>query len=387
MKTLLCHSKIPARLPASLRDRLAHVGRHKPLAFQPLQRGVYAAQGNLAATVLLKFARYGNSISVVAQLNENQENHQLELAEIVSLRHLFKNSEEMAGSQDILPGIYTETCMSTHLDRILSTTRGTVALSKSRVSIVDLEQMAALHEPRGWSRALRANSATVPAIIAELKKASPSKGLIRADFDVSWLAQRYAAGGATVLSVLTDEPYFQGSLHNLELASAAVPVPCLRKDFTIDEYQILEARAHSGDAILLIAAALTDAELLRFTRAAHEISLDVLCEVHTGEELDRVLSIAETPDAIGVNNRDLRTFEVRLQTSLELVESIPASVVRVAESGISTVEDITRLREAGFDAFLIGESLMRHPDPAVALRNLLAAGNTRVAEVSSGIEQ
>jgi indole-3-glycerol phosphate synthase len=277
--------------------------------------------------------------------------------------------------------------MSTHLDRILSTSRATVALSKSRVSIADLERMAALHEPRGWSRALRANSVKVPAIIAELKKASPSKGLIRADFDVSWLAQRYAAGGATVLSVLTDEPYFQGSLRNLELASAAVSLPCLRKDFTVDEYQILEARAHSGDAILLIAAALTDAELLRFTRAAHEISLDVLCEVHTGDELDRVLSIAETPDAIGVNNRDLRTFEVRLETSLELVERIPASVVRVAESGIRTAEDIARLREAGFDAFLIGESLMRHPDPAVALRNLLEAEDARVAQVSSGIEQ
>jgi indole-3-glycerol phosphate synthase len=262
--------------------------------------------------------------------------------------------------------------MSTHLDRILATTRAAVAASRECVSVAELERQAAQHQPRGWARALRARAASGPAIIAELKKASPSKGLIRADFDVAWLAQRYAAGGATVLSVLTDEPYFQGSLRNLELASAAVELPCLRKDFTIDEYQILEARAHSGDAILLIAAALSDDELLRFTCAAHAFALDVLCEVHTGEELDRVLAMDEAPDAIGVNNRDLRTFEVRLETSLDLVERIPASVVRVAESGITTSADLARLRSAGFDAFLIGESLMRQPDPAVALQTLLA---------------
>jgi indole-3-glycerol phosphate synthase len=262
--------------------------------------------------------------------------------------------------------------MSTHLDRILATTRATVAASRERVPVAELERMAALHEPRGWAGALRARSLTGPAIIAELKKASPSKGLIRADFDVSWLAQRYATGGATVLSVLTDESYFQGSLRNLELASAAVPLPCLRKDFTVNEYQILEARAHCGDAVLLIAAALTDNELMRFIRAAHALALDVLCEVHCAEELERVLSLAEAPDAIGVNNRDLRTFEVRLQTSLDLVERIPASVVRVAESGIATPADLARLRVAGFDAFLIGESLMRQSDPSTALQALLA---------------
>jgi indole-3-glycerol phosphate synthase len=263
--------------------------------------------------------------------------------------------------------------MSTHLDRILATTRATVAASRERVSTAELERMAALHEPRGWAGALRARSLTGPAIIAELKKASPSKGLIRGDFDVAWLAERYAAGGATVLSVLTDEPYFQGSLRNLELTSAAVPLPCLRKDFTVDEYQIIEARAHCGDAVLLIAAALTDKEMLRFTRAAHGLALDVLCEVHSADELDRVLALAEQPDAIGVNNRDLRTFEVRLETSLELVERIPASVVRVTESGIATQADMAELRNAGFDAFLIGESLMRQPDPALALQALLAS--------------
>jgi indole-3-glycerol phosphate synthase len=260
--------------------------------------------------------------------------------------------------------------MSTHLDKIMATTRATVAASRAAVPVADLERLAALHQPRGWASALRAKSGA--AVIAEIKKASPSKGLIRADFDVAWLAQRYAAGGAAALSVLTDEPYFQGSLRNLELASAAVALPCLRKDFTVDEYQIVEARAHGGDAILLIAAALNDEELLSFTRAAQALSLDVLAEVHTAEELDRVLSLAAQPDAIGVNNRDLHTFDVRLETSLALAERIPATVVRVAESGISTPSDLARLREAGFDAFLIGESLMRQPDPGVALERLLA---------------
>jgi len=262
--------------------------------------------------------------------------------------------------------------MPSHLDKILATTRATVVASRERVPVAELERMAALHAPRGWARALRAKAVSGPAIIAELKKASPSKGLIREDFDVSWLAQRYADGGAAVLSVLTDEPYFQGSLRNLELASAAVSLPCLRKDFTVDEYQIVEARAHCGDAILLIAAALTDEEMLRFTRAAHALALDVLCEVHCGDELDRVLALAESPDAIGVNNRDLRTFAVRLETSLELVDRIPVSVVRVAESGIAKSADLATLRAAGFGAFLIGESLMRQPDPAIALQSLLA---------------
>jgi len=230
---------------------------------------------------------------------------------------------------------------------------------------------AAEHQPRGWAHAVRRRARTAPAIIAELKKASPSKGLIRADFDIEWLARRYHEGGAAVLSVLTDEPYFQGSLRNLELASAAVPLPCLRKDFTVDEYQIVEARAHGGDAILLIAAALGDAEMERFIRTAHALSLDVLCEVHTAQELDQVLTLTEQPDAIGVNNRDLRSFEVRLETSLELIRRIPATTVRVAESGITSAADLMRLRQAGFDAFLIGESLMRQADPAEALRHLL----------------
>jgi indole-3-glycerol phosphate synthase len=210
-------------------------------------------------------------------------------------------------------------------------------------------------------------------VIAEIKKASPSKGLIRADFDPAWLASRYRGGGAAALSVLTDEPYFQGSLRNLELASQAAPLPCLRKDFMVDEYQILEARAHRADAILLIAAALTDAELKQFAQSAHVFQLDVLVEVHTADELTRVLdALGETgADAIGVNNRDLKSFEVSLETSIALVERIPASVIRVTESGIFTSGDISRLRSAGFDAFLIGESLMRQPDPGKALAELI----------------
>jgi indole-3-glycerol phosphate synthase len=221
---------------------------------------------------------------------------------------------------------------------------------------------------------LRRRAADGPAVIAEIKKASPSKGLIRADFDPAWLAGRYRAGGAAALSVLTDEPYFQGSLRNLELASAAAPLPCLRKDFVVDEYQIVEARAHRADAILLIAAALSDAELHHFAEVAGGFSLDVLVEVHSAAELDRVLDVlGETgADAIGVNNRDLKSFEVSLETSLALVERIPSRVVRVTESGISASKDVARLRKAGFDAFLIGESLMRQPDPGAALAALLA---------------
>jgi indole-3-glycerol phosphate synthase len=267
--------------------------------------------------------------------------------------------------------------MSTHLDKILATTRATVAAAKASVLIAELERLAALHQPRGWAAALRRKAATGPAIIAEIKKASPSKGMIRAEFDAVELARSYFAGGAAALSVLTDEPFFQGSLRNLELASAAVPLPCLRKDFTVDEYQIVEARAHHGDAILLIAAALTDGELKRFAETARGINLDVLVEVHTADELDRVLSaLGESgADAIGVNNRDLRNFQARLETSLELVARIPPTVVRVSESGIATPGDLIRLQAAGFDAFLIGESLMLQPDPGAALKVLLAGAS------------
>jgi len=265
----------------------------------------------------------------------------------------------------------------TFLSTILATTRATVDACKGSIPRAELERRAAEHHPRGWAAALRRRSAHGPAVIAEIKKASPSKGLIRAAFDPAWLARRYRAGGAAALSVLTDEPYFQGSLRNLELASAAAPLPCLRKDFIIDEYQIVEARAHRADAILLIAAALEGEVLKRFAQTAHALALDVLVEVHTADELEQVLdtgiaAMGETGAlAIGVNNRNLKTFEVSAEISLALAERIPASAVRVTESGISTPEDIARLRKAGFDAFLVGESLMRQPDPGEALAELI----------------
>jgi indole-3-glycerol phosphate synthase len=264
--------------------------------------------------------------------------------------------------------------MITHLDTILASTRATVAAAKARTPLAMLERRARLHAPRGWAAALRRKAAAGTAVIAEIKKASPSRGLIRTEFDAAELARSYLAGGAAALSVLTDAPFFQGSLRDLEAASAAATLPCLRKDFMVDEYQLAEARAHGADAILLIAAALEDAELVGLAAAAREWELDVLVEVHTGGELDRVLdALGEAgADAIGVNNRDLKTLEVRLETSFELVERIPKSVIRVAESGISRPADLARLRAARFDAFLIGESLMRRADPGKALAELIA---------------
>jgi len=279
--------------------------------------------------------------------------------------------------QITIVAVYSTQSMSTNADTILASilakTRSTVATAKMSVPLADLERKVT-HRPRGWAAALRRQAAAGTAVIAEIKKASPSKGLIRADFDPSWLAARYRAGGAAALSVLTDEPYFQGSLRNLELASAAAPLPCLRKDFMIDEYQVVEARAHRADAILLIAAALTNEELKHLSEVANGFSLDVLVEVHTEDELSRVLdTLGESgANAIGVNNRDLRTFEVSLETSLALVARIPSGMVRVTESGIFTPGHIAQLRAAGFDAFLIGESLMRQPDPGAALAELLA---------------
>jgi indole-3-glycerol phosphate synthase len=265
--------------------------------------------------------------------------------------------------------------MDSQLTKILASTRRGVEERKAATSKRLLQQAAAEHQPRGFARALRRMASSGPAVIAELKKASPSKGLIRPNFDVAALAASVAGGGAAALSVLTEEHFFQGSLHNLEVASQSCDLPCLRKDFLLDEFQLLEARAHRADAILLIAAALSDLELRALAAQAHALELDVLCEVHTGEELDRVLDLG--CDAIGVNNRDLRTFAVRLQVSLDLVSRLPAGSVHVSESGIETAEDLNRLRAAGFDAFLIGESLMRQPDPGRALESLLLAAAER----------
>jgi indole-3-glycerol phosphate synthase len=270
--------------------------------------------------------------------------------------------------------------MDSQLTKILAVTRRGVEERKVASSRRLLEAAACAHQPRGFARALRQKAASGPAVIAELKKASPSRGLIRPDFDVAALAKELADGGAAALSVLTEEHFFQGSLHNLEVASQSCDLPCLRKDFVVDEFQLLEARAHRADAILLIAAALSDLELRELATQAHALELDVLCEVHTAEELDRVFDLG--CDAVGVNNRDLRTFAVRLDVSLDLASRLPPGAVHVSESGIERAEDLTRLRAAGFHAFLIGESLMRQPDPGRALGTLLL-GATERSPVSS----
>jgi indole-3-glycerol phosphate synthase len=251
------------------------------------------------------------------------------------------------------------------LDQILTRTRADLARRKEQTSRATLEQQALRHTPRGFAAALRAAAAAGPAIIAELKKASPSKALIRPDFSASALAPAMQTGGAAALSVLTDEPFFQGSLSNLESASNATTIPCLRKDFIVDDYQIVEARAHGADAVLLIVAALSDAELTHLSTTAHDYALDVLCEVHTREEAQRIRHLGCS--LVGVNNRDLRTFEVRLELSLELAAELPPDAVLVAESGIHDPADYVLLRAAGYRAFLIGETFMRQPDPGRAL--------------------
>lgn len=260
--------------------------------------------------------------------------------------------------------------MASKLDEIIVATRTRLSQTKPAADVSDLELRAAAHQPRGFRNRLRETGKSGPAIIAELKKASPSKGLIRPDFPVAELARELAKAGATALSVLTDEPYFQGSLRNLEFASQATSLPCLRKDFIVDEFQLLEARAHCADAVLLIVAALTQSELTDLSQRARVLDLDVLCEVHDRDELQRALDAG--CDTVGVNNRNLHTFRVDLNTSLELADLMPDHVLKVAESGIETADDIARLRSAGFEAFLIGESLMRAPRPGDALATLLA---------------
>lgn len=259
--------------------------------------------------------------------------------------------------------------MPTSLDSIVSATRKRVSESRRSTDLRGLERKASAYTPRGFRERLRRAARSGPAIIAELKKASPSKGLIRADFRPIELAQELEQAGAAALSVLTDEEFFQGSLEYLEQASAATSLPCLRKDFMVDEFQILESRAHCADAILLIVAALDQKELLTFARTAQAHELDVICEVHDEDELQRALDAG--CDLIGVNSRDLKTFKVDLATALRLGEKIPSECVRVAESGIHSGADVARLRSAGYDAFLIGESLMRAERPGEALKILM----------------
>jgi Indole-3-glycerol phosphate synthase len=221
---------------------------------------------------------------------------------------------------------------------------------------------------RQFSDALRL---ATPAIIAEVKKASPSKGLLQPDFQPEAIARAYEQGGAACLSVLTDRRYFQGSLDDLQAARNATSLPALRKDFTIDRLQILEAAAHGADAVLLIAAILHTEQLRTFRELATKLGLTALVEVHNEAELER--AIDSGADVIGVNNRNLDTFEVSLEVSLRLSEKMPEHVLRVSESGIFTRTDIELLQGAGFRAFLIGESLMKSADPAAALRSLTQA--------------
>lgn len=270
--------------------------------------------------------------------------------------------------------------MTATLAQLVAESRQRVGRPKSQSQLADLGRQAAHHLPRGFRDALRRASETGPAVIAELKKASPSRGMIRGSFHPSVLAFELAEAGAAALSVLTEEEHFQGSLGNLSEASVAVELPCLRKDFFVHEHQVLEARAHSADAILLIVAALSDPELRGLREAAVRYGLDVLCEVHDAGELKRALDIGF--DTIGVNNRDLRTFEVKLETAETLAPLIPSGVVKVAESGIRDGSDLRRLRDAGYDAFLIGETLMRAEHPGEVLRDLFASAKAPQAIAS-----
>lgn len=233
---------------------------------------------------------------------------------------------------------------------------------------VDLERRAAQRSPaRDFKAALTVHP---PAIISEIKKASPSKGILAHDFRPAFIAQMYASGGAAALSVLTDREFFKGDLADLEAARAAVSIPVLRKDFTIDDLHVIEAAAHGADAILLIAAILDESKMRDFRMLAARYGMAALVEVHNEEELDAAL--ASGAEIVGVNNRNLHTFEVSLDTSLLLAKRIPANVVKVAESGIHSREDVQTLRTAGFHAFLVGEHLMKSTDPAAALKALRA---------------
>jgi len=266
--------------------------------------------------------------------------------------------------------------MPVSLDQIVAATRRRVAEAKAMADLPELEHKAEAHVPRGFRRALEAANRAGIAVIAELKKASPSRGVIRAAFDPESLARELEGAGAAALSVLTDVEFFQGSLDNLQRASASTVLPCLRKDFIVDEFQLLEARAHHADAVLLIVAALSSTELKVLARAAAVHQLDTLCEVHDQDELQRALDAGF--DLVGVNSRNLHTFKVDLNTAFGLADVIPPSAFKVAESGIRNGADIGRLRAAGYQAFLIGESLMEAPSPGNALRTLMAEAKREV---------
>ena len=261
--------------------------------------------------------------------------------------------------------------MSDTLKKITADTARHVAACKARRPLAEVETAArAADAPRGFAAALKAAiSAGRYGLIAEIKKASPSKGLIRADFDPPSLARAYARGGATCLSVLTDEPYFQGRDEFLVQARAACALPVLRKDFMIDPYQIIEARSLGADCVLLIMACLDDALAAELAALAHRWGMDVLVEVHDGEELERALRL--DADLVGVNNRNLKTLAVDLATTEKLAPSVPKDRVLVAESGLGSPADLARMARVGASAFLIGESFMRQPDVEAAVRAIL----------------
>ena len=259
----------------------------------------------------------------------------------------------------------TRTAQLSILEQIIVRKRAELVAERALVKPEDLERHRR-PQRRGFRRALEARR---PAIIAEIKRASPSAGVIAEDYDPAAIAAKYQAAGAAALSVLTDKQFFQGSLDHLVEARLATHLPVLRKDFTLDRYHLFQASAEGADAILLIVAALTDPELSELLEQARELNLDALVEVHDEAELERALAAGAS--LIGVNNRNLKTLEVSLETSLRLAERIPPEVLAVSESGIRTPQDISRLTDAGYGAFLIGESLMKQSDPGRALAELI----------------
>jgi indole-3-glycerol phosphate synthase len=262
--------------------------------------------------------------------------------------------------------------MSDILQRIIEVKRDEVSASRRRRSLASLrEEAEGRRDVRPFEAALRARLAQGrPAVIAEVKKASPSKGVLREHFVPAEIAESYAEHGAACLSVLTDERFFQGAAAYLEAARAACPLPALRKDFIVDEYQLHEARAIGADAILLIAACLDDAQMRDLEACALALGMAVLVEVHDAGELDRALRL--TSRLVGINNRNLRTFDVDIGTTLALAPRIPGDRLPVAESGIVSPDDVQRLRSGGVHAFLVGEAFMRAEDPGQALATLFA---------------
>ena len=263
--------------------------------------------------------------------------------------------------------------MADILERILARKREEVEAARAAVPLAEMQQRAAAAPPpRDFVGALRAKiAAGRPAVIAEIKKASPSKGLLRADFDPAAIARGYETGAAACLSVLTDRDFFQGAHVHLAQARSACALPALRKDFITEPYQVFESRAMGADCILLIAAALARQDMQGLEASARLLGMAVLVEVHDAAELEAALTL-QTP-LIGINNRNLRTFETRLETTLDLLPAIPDGRIVVTESGIGTMEDVGRMRASGVGAFLVGEAFMRAPDPGAQLVRLFGS--------------